>query len=225
MGIEGKESSLGIKLRFFWLFVFFCVLFSSASFAKNAGKELKEIQQSCETIDAGFKNNALSPQYFAALSAGQPDLWRKFPTEGDFQAACSKGFFRKAAVYFKGSLPQFISLEFKSPSKEWVHFLKCYFREDGTLEKIHSDFRRFGAYERSKGMEQQFLVKVLRDRFYSQEGKCIKKSAPRFFNTDNGQEVKDVVFTDVSWPSYMRVEKLPFYSLIQPPSTPTPIKP
>lgn len=154
------------------------------------------------------------------MSYTQPASWTEYPSEADLQAACSKGCFRKALAYFKGTAPLLVSLEFESPTREWVQNLKYYFREDGTLEKIHSDFKRFGAYEEGKGQDQQFLVKVVRDRFYGTNGKCIQKSSPRCFNTSNGREVKDAVFKDEPWPLYPAVEKLPFYSLIQPAPNP-----
>ncbi|HJT23540.1 MAG TPA: hypothetical protein VJ873_03135 [bacterium] len=208
-----------------WLIGFFTFLLCfPTAWAKSAGKESKNIQQSCSAIDLDLKNNALSIRYFAALSPAQPNAWTEFHNEVDLQKACSKGFARKASAYFKAQVPVLIEFELKSPTKEWVNYLKCYYRVDGSLEKIHSDFRRFGAYQKGKGDEQQFLVKVIRDRYYDPRGKCIKKSSPRFFNTSTGGELKDVVFKDVAWPLYLSVEKLPFYQLLQASTTPTPSK-
>ncbi len=68
-------------------------------------------------------------------------------------------------------------------------------------------------------MEQEFLVRVLRDRFYDSTGKLLKKSAPRFLNMSNGREARDVVFTDEPWTVYLKSEKLPFSNLLD---TPTP---
>ncbi len=151
----------------------------------------------------------------------QPNAWAEYPNEAAMEAAAPKGFFRKALAYFQGPAPVLVSMELKSPAKDWVQYLLYYFREDGTLEKSHLDFRRFGAYEKSKGQDQQFLVKVLRDRFYDDRGKCIKKSSARCFNMGTGAQVRDAVFTDESWPLYPLIEKLPFFSLLQSSSTPT----
>lgn len=211
------------RRRFSGFLAFFFLLFSSSVLAGGIGREVRTIDKSCAATDLNVKSGALSTQFFAVLSADHPDTWVEYPTEAALDAASPKGFFRKAQIYFQGTSVLLATMEIKSPAKDWVQYPKYYFREDGTLEKIHMDFKRFGAYERSKGMEQQFLVKVLRDRFYGPEGKCIKKSKPRYFNTDNGREMQDVVFTDVPWPLYGRVEKLPFYSLIQSP-TPLPTK-
>ena len=190
---------------------------AAPSTAKNLSTQIREIDKSCKAIEAALKGNdgsvGSSPQVFAVLSPEAPEEWKSFAGLAELQEASPKGCYRKALLYH---LPQnlfFVSCEFKGPSKEWVQYLKFYYREDGTLEKIHSDYRRFGAYEKSKGMEQQFLAKVLRDRYYDSDGKCVKKTAPRCFNVSNGREYRDVVFTDAPWPVFQRVEKLPFYPL------------
>jgi len=128
--------------------------------------------------------------------------------------ASSGGFLRNAKVYLDNTLPVRVDLEMKSPSKEWVLYARYYFREDGTLQKTHSDFRRFGAYEKDKGMEQEFLVKVLRDKYYDSKGKMVKKVSPRFFNMSTMREMKDVVYKDGPWPIYSQVTQLPFYGIL-----------
>jgi hypothetical protein len=225
MDINDRWNGRGLRARF--AAIGFVVLFlglPSPLLWAGTAKELNRINRSCGDTDSSLKSNALSPRFFAALSFTQPVSWTEFPSEAALQAACPKGCFRKAAAYFKGPALVLASLEFKSPSDEWLQNLKYYFREDGTLEKIHSDFRRFGAYEEAKGEDQQFLVKVIRDRYYDPRGKCIKKSSPRCFNTSNGREVRDTVFKDEPWPLYPSADKLPFYGLIQPVPSPTPSK-
>ncbi len=225
MNINDRWKTAGLRAKFAPIgFMISLLGLSSPLLWAGTAKELGQINLSCKAIDSDFKSNALSPRFFAALSYTQPVSWTEYPSETALQTACPKGCFRKASAYFKGPAPVLVSLEFESPTKEWVQNLKYYFREDGTLQKIHSDFRRFGAYEEGKGQEQQFLVKVIRDRFYDNHGKCIKKSSPRCFNTSNGREVKDAVFKDEPWPLYATVEKLPFYALAQPAPAPTPSK-
>ncbi len=195
-------------------------MFTSAVSAGNIGKELREINQSSTAIDSASKSGALPSRSFAVLSVDQPNAWVEYPTETSMETAAPKGFLRRALVYFQGPSPILVSLELKSPSKDWVQYLRYYFREDGTLEKINIDFRRFGAYEEGKSNDQQFLVKVLRDRFYDPRGKCIKKSKARCFNMSTGAQVRDAVFTDEAWPSYARLDQLPFFPLIQAAVTP-----
>jgi hypothetical protein len=183
----------------------------------GSGLELIQINKSCAEMDKDSKGAqvvSMTTQYFAAISSGATEEWKSFNSEPELQTACPKGCYRQAVVYSLSGGPLLASCEFEAGNKEWVQHLKYYFRPDGSLEKIHSDLRKFGAYEKSKGMEQQFLVKALRDYFYDSEGKCIKKSKTRCFNTSNGREVDDAVFTDVPIPVYKQTTKLPFYSLL-----------
>jgi hypothetical protein len=170
--------------------------------------------QSCQAIDTSVKSKTLSTEYLVEIAWGGPATWEKFDSPEDAKKAVPGGYLSDATVYFSGDLPVRVDCETKSPTKEWVQYARYYFREDGTLQKTHSDFRRFGAYEREKGMEQEFLVKVLRDKYYDSKGKMVKKTSPRFFNTSNGREMKDVVFTDGPWPAYSQTKLLPFYDLL-----------
>jgi hypothetical protein len=217
--MSAGQRKTGLKTLFdvLWLVPIFCGLTSGVLYAKGVAAELTRIKESCMEVDADVKDAkhfGVTLQYLAVLSNSAPQEWKAFRLEEEFQSACPKGCYRSAIVYYFSETPVLVSYELKSDSKEWVQYLKYYFREDGTLEKIHWDLRRFGAYEKSKGMEQQFLVKVVRDRFYDASGKCIKKSNPRCFNMSTGTEVRDVIFTDVSLPFYKQIGDLPFYKLL-----------
>jgi hypothetical protein len=194
------------------LFLFF--LCPSVFWGGNIFRVVNAANQSCQAIDASVKSDALSIEYLVEAALGGPATWEKFDNTEDAKKAIPGGYLREATVYFSGDLPVRVDCETKSPTKEWVQYARYYYREDGSLQKTHSDFRRFGAYEKEKGMEQEFLVKVLRDRYYDSNGKMVKKSAPRFFNTSNGREMKDVVFTDGPWPIYAQTKMLPFYDVL-----------
>jgi hypothetical protein len=192
------------------------LLFSAPSvfWGGNVFRVVNAANQSCQAIDTSVKSNALPVEYLVEATGEGPSTWRKFESPEDAKKAFPGGSLSNATVYFGGDSPVRVDCETKSPTKEWVQYARYYFREDGTLQKTHSDFRRFGAYEREKGMEQEFLVKVLRDKYYDSKGKMVKKTSPRFFNTSNGREMKDVVFTDGPWPVYSRTKMLPFYDLL-----------
>ena len=182
----------------------------------NASREAAAVDHSCQSIDVLVKNKAVSIEYLVETHFAGPGAWEKFGTAEEAEKAATGGNSRNAKVFYKNDLPARVDLELKSPSREWVHYVRYYFREDGTLQKTHSDFRRFGAYEKEKGMEQQFLVKVLRDRYFAATGKCFKKSGARCFNMSNMRELRDVVFTDGPWPIYAQTKALPFYGLLKP---------
>lgn len=199
---------------------FLLFLVPSVFWGKGVFWVVTKADQSCRAIDASVKSNAVSIEYLVETISDGPATWKKFDTPEDFQKAASVGYLRNAKVYLDNALPVRVDLELKSPSKEWVHYVRYYFREDGSLQKTHSDFRRFGAYEKDKGMDQEFLVKVLRDKYYDSLGKMVRKSSPRFFNMSTMREMKDVVYKDGPWPIYPQITQLPFYGSLQPSDPP-----
>jgi hypothetical protein len=192
------------------------ILFSVPSifWGGNVFRVVNAANRSCKTIDDSVKSNALTMVYLVESTSDGQAAWKKFDSPEDAKKAVPGGYLREATVYLSGDLPVRVDCETKSPTKEWVQYARYYFREDGSLQKTHSDFRRFGAYEKEKGMEQEFLVKVLRDKYYDSGGKMVRKTSPRFFNTSNGREMKDVVFTDGPWPIYAQTKILPFYDVL-----------
>lgn len=190
----------------------------------NNTKLLSETLHSCREIDDKVKAGTLAGIYWAELAEENESHWVSFSSKEAAEKAQPKGFWKGAWVYREGDKVQLVEMEIKTPTKEWVQKITYYFRPDGTLQKAHSDFRTFGAYERKKGPEHQFLAKVLRDRFYDGKGKCIKKSAPRISDATNHREVRDVIFTDGAWPLYMKESELPFAAQSAVPPGPTPGK-
>jgi hypothetical protein len=205
--------------RFVTLFSF-CFLFPGTFWGASVSQQIMVATKSCQSIDASFKKGSLAVQFFTEAGPEGETAWKKFDSLEEAQKACPRGCFENAQVYLDGPLPVLTVLELKSPTKEWVQHVRYYFREDGTLQKTHSEFKRFGAYEKDKGMEQEFLVKVLRDRFYGSNGKLLKKMSPRYFNTSTMREMKNVVFVDGPWPIYLRTKDLPFYDFLNPTATP-----
>jgi|GEM_PF-3466755 len=213
-------------LRGCWGLVLVLLLssFGSNLWGASVFSQINSASNSCKAIDESLKANKLTCLYlFEAESDGTPS-WKKFENEEDGQKFFPKGSFKSAKAYFDGPQLVYVYYELKSPTKEWVQYLRYYFRPDGSLLRTNSDFRRFGAYEKEKGMEQEFLVKVLRDKYYSATGKNLKKSQARFFNMSTGQELRKVVFIDGPWPLFVKTQELPFYNLIKDEGSPETLK-
>ncbi len=215
MGSLGRYFKSPKNGHDFWALILFLFLPPSVFWGMSVYQVVSAANRSCQSIDALVKSNAISIKYLVEVGSGRPATWEEFDAPEGAQKVSASGSFRNAKVYLKNTLPVRVDLELKSPSKEWVHYVRYYYREDGTLEKTHSDFRRFGAYEKDKGMEQEFLVKVLRDKYYDSKGKMVKKVSPRFFNMSNMREVKDVVYADGPWPIYPQATQLPFYGILR----------
>jgi len=177
----------------------------------NYTKLLSEIAHSCREIDSKIKAGTLQGSYWVEVAGDDNGShWVSFGSKDAAEKANQKGFWKDAQVYSDGEKVVLMEMEIKTPTKEWVQKIDYYFRQDGTLGKAHSNFRTFGAYDKKKGPEHQFLAKVLRDRFYDTKGKCIKRSTPVISNASTHREMQNVVFTDGSWPFYPNVSGLPF---------------
>jgi hypothetical protein len=216
MGDSWKGFKLSKSRSGFLAPAFFLFLIPSVFWGTSVFQVVTKADQSCRAIDASIKSNAVSIEYLVETASDGPATWTRFDAPEDAQKAASVGYLRNAKVYLNNTLPVRVDLELKSPSKEWVHYVRYYFRQDGTLEKSHSDFRRFGAYEKDKSMDQEFLVKVLRDKYYDSMGKMVRKGSPRFFNMSTMREMKEVVYKDGPWPIYSQTKQLPFYGILQP---------
>ena len=225
MGDSWKGFKLPRSRPAFLTSVFLLLLVPSVFWGKGVFQIVTKADQSCRAIDVSIKSNALSIEYLVETASDGSSTWKKFDTPEDAQKAASVGYLRNAKIYLNNTLPVRVDLELKSPTKEWVHYVRYYFREDGTLQKSHSDFRRFGAYEKDKGTDQEFLVKVLRDKYYDSMGKMVRKGNPRFFNMSTMREMKEVVYKDGPWPIYPQTKLLPFSGILQPSDLPEKTKP
>lgn len=178
---------------------------------------LSEIARSCRETDSKIKAGTLQTVYWVEVEGDDKGShWVSFGSKDAAEKGNPKGFWKGAQVYLDGDKVVLMEMEIKTPTKEWVQRIDYYFRVDGTLQKAHSNFRTFGAYEKKKGPEHQFLAKVLRDRFYDTKGKCVKRSTPMISNASTYREVRNVIFTDGPWPFYPRVSEVPFAAQMVP---------
>jgi hypothetical protein len=91
---------------------------------------------------------------------------------------------------------------FQSESRDWYHFVTYYFREDGTLAKIHSRLNTFYG-----------SVTAIRDQYYGSNGRVLKSTA-RFLDIQTQKPKKKPNFQDEPTPVYLNVRKLPFSKLL-----------
>jgi hypothetical protein len=91
---------------------------------------------------------------------------------------------------------------FTSESGDWYHFIKYYYRDDGTLAKIQARLNTFYGN-----------VSVLRDRYYDASGKLIK-STRRYLDIQTHKPVKSANFHDEPIPMFSKASALPFHRLL-----------
>jgi hypothetical protein len=91
---------------------------------------------------------------------------------------------------------------FTSGSGDWYHFIKYYYRGDGTLAKIQARLNTFAGN-----------VSVLRDRYYDTNGKLLK-STRRYLDLQTHKPVKKADFHDDPIPMFSKASALPFHRLL-----------
>jgi hypothetical protein len=102
------------------------------------------------------------------------------------------------------------SYTFQSASGDWAHYVDYYFREDGSLARIHARLNT------SYGN-----MTVLRERFYDPKGKLLS-SSQQFLDMETKKKKKPgEEFTDEPIPLYRTVKALPFYTLLSKPTAKT----
>ncbi|HEX8136057.1 MAG TPA: hypothetical protein VF544_00560 [Pyrinomonadaceae bacterium] len=101
--------------------------------------------------------------------------------------------------------PVVAEFSLSSPSGDWAQYNTYYYRDDGTLAKLHSELRTF----------MGDLV-VIRDRFFDSTGKLLaEKTRYLDLQTRRPKKAEAGSFQDVPVEAYTRTSDLPFYSLLK----------
>jgi len=163
--------------------------------------ELVSIRAYARQIDQFVRLNQKRKRIFGDVGDKQEN-WREFKgkvakgeTNPDDLDEVAYVWARKGNVVAAG-------FTFQSGSGDWVHFVTYYFREDGTLAKIHSRLNTFSGN-----------VTAIRDQYYSANGRLLKETA-RFLDLQTQKPKKNPNFHDDETPVYLNVRKLPFSKLL-----------
>jgi hypothetical protein len=194
------------------LLVLLILVISGAAFAQTgSAAEIKAIDTYTKKIDAFVKRNK-APQLVFADTASQTSTrskWRQFASEKALDAFRAKSETYEIAYCWKqtGSVVE-VSTTLFSGSGDWVNYVYHYFRPDGTLAKVESDFRTFYG---DLIVEQEF--------YYNTGGKQLKKAVRyRDLKTRKFKKV-DLKSDPVSlskFDVYKTAKKLPFAHLLNP---------
>ena len=144
----------------------------------------------------------------------QPRVFADISTEGDEKAKWKEftnnkvledtTWYQAANVYSRHRKTIVAKLTFTSPSGDWYHFVDYYFRDDGSLAKIHARLNTFYGN-----------ISVVRNRYYDSSGRLIK-STRRFQDVKTDKLVKSAPgdFIDEPIPLFKTVAALPFHRLL-----------
>jgi hypothetical protein len=191
-------------------FVLICPVFIFAQADKAAATaEVKNIDAYTKKIDAFVKRNK-APQLVFADTASQTSTrsrWRRFASEKALDTFRAKSETYEIAYCWKqtGNIVE-VSTTLFSGSGDWVNYVYHYFRADGSLAKVESDFRSFYG---------DLIVE--QEVYYGANGKQLKKNVHyRDLKTRKFKKVdpKSDPISLSKFDTYKTVKKLPFAHLL-----------
>jgi hypothetical protein len=156
--------------------------------------QVSEIKKYTTEVDRFSK--ARKFRTFGIFYKGDKGSWRELKGKSDQQLDES------CDVWTRDGKVVLAFFGFTSGSGDWYHFIKYYYREDGTLAKIQARLNTFAGN-----------VSVLRDRYYDTNGKLLK-STRRYLDLQTHKPVKKANFHDDPIPMFSNTSALPFHSLL-----------
>jgi hypothetical protein len=163
--------------------------------------ELAAIDTYARQVDRFIKLNNKSRRVFGDVG-DKEENWREFKGKVAKGEADPNDLDEVAYVWARKGKVVAAGFTFQSESRDWYHFVTYYFREDGTLAKIHSRLNTFYG-----------SVTAIRDQFYGSNGRVLKSTA-RFLDIQTQKPKKNPNFQDEPTPVYLNVRKLPFFKLL-----------
>ncbi len=176
----------------------------------KASPEIKKIDAYIKTVDA-VRNKLRKPSLIFADTADvneDAEKWRSFATEKALEKFRDQSEVYTIAYNWKsGGKIVASNFTLSSPSGDWVKYNFHYFRADGTLALIESDYRTFMG---------DFMV--VRRRYFNTNGKQIHLSAKVLdLKSKRPKKAPDGIMGDdpdvVDY--YMTTTKLPFAGLLK----------
>jgi hypothetical protein len=169
--------------------------------------DLSAIEAYVKQMDAYTRRNARAGRLFGDTAnyedADAPARWREFANKRALERA---EVYSAATAWLKPTGELVVaSFSLSSPSGDWAQYNDYYYRNDGTLAKLHSELRTF----------MGDLV-VVRDRFYDPNGKLLQEKT-RYLDlqTRKPKKVKEGDFQDIPPELYAKTTALPFYGLLK----------
>jgi len=198
--------------------VFVCIALAVSTLAQTNASTDKQIRDTeiarikayCQELDDYAKRNPKLGRLFGDVSSGmegEKSRWREFKSEEEREEVVTEN--DKANVFAKVGAVVLANYTFQSPSGDWSHYVDYYFREDGSLARIHARLNTFYGN-----------MTVIRERFYDPKGKLLS-SSQQFLDLDTQKKKKpgaDGEFIDEPIPFYRTVKALPFYTLLGKPA-------
>jgi hypothetical protein len=186
------------------------ILITSNTFGQNSVSTVKQIDAFAKTIDARTKGAKASKLIFADVSDYESNAaakWQRFASEKALQRHRDKTeAYTIAYVWLDGGKVVSTNFTMFSPSGDWAKYVYSYFRPDGTLARVETDFRTFNGD-----------FKVVSRRYFDAAGKQVGSSAKTLdLTTGKPKKAPDGVMGDdpKEIDYFMTASKLPFARLL-----------
>jgi len=163
--------------------------------------ELVSIRAYARQVDRFVKLNQKRKRVFGDVGDNE-DNWREFKGKVAKGETDPEDLDQVAYLWARNGKVVAAGFTFQSESRDWYHFVTYYFREDGTLAKIHSRLNTFYG-----------SVTAIRDQYYGSNGRVLKSTA-KFLDIQTQKPKKKPNFQDEPTPVYLNVRKLPFSKLL-----------
>jgi hypothetical protein len=147
-----------------------------------------------------FRKRTKPRRVFANVGSDNDD-WREIkekPAKGEHGP---EDYYETAYVWTKQNKVVAVVFNLTDASGDWGHFLTYYFRDDGTLAKVHSRLNTFYGD-----------VTRIREQYYGRNGKLLQ-TTNHYFDIKTQKPKKNPNFHDQTVPIYLTVRKLPLKTL------------
>jgi hypothetical protein len=183
------------------------LLLIQPGFSSNASRSKQsetEVKQYCRGIAALTK--PAEALVFADTGKGAEPVWRQFATESSLNDALGNSIPPRvvALVWTHDRKVIEANFTFQSESTDWAKYSNHCFRADGSLARIQSTLNTFHGNVTEVSVTE-----------YSKSGKHIKKTV-RYFDLNTHRAIKPpAYFLPQNTPVYMRVNDLPFATILK----------
>jgi hypothetical protein len=169
--------------------------------AQTRKADLAEINSYVAEVDRYIKRNPKAKRIFGDVAAYDDNnpRWREFKSGAEAQ---KKELYDSAYVWTRDGKMIGANFTLSSPSGDWAYFVEYYFRDDGTLAKIHARLNTFYGD-----------VTVIRDQFFNNRGVRIS-STRKILDLKTQKPTKAPRdYFDQPVTVYRKVSELPFFKL------------
>jgi hypothetical protein len=173
--------------------------FLSLSAQTKPKPEVVQINTYAAGIDRFMKVNKL--RAFGDTSQEETSNWKLFRTKKALDDA--EDIYEKALVWTRSGKVVGVTFTLSSPSGDWAHFVTYYFRDDGSLAKIHAEINTFYGE-----------VSIIRDQWYDSSAKQIEATRKVLDLNTRKPKKPSGDFMDQEVVVYKRVSDLPFSKLL-----------